>query len=427
MAASVASEAAALLSRTSREEWISAITLIVGALSHEYFHLNLGVRLFTPAIQILAYPLSAITYNLFFHPLKHYPGPRAHAATSIPWGLSLLRGRLPADVLSLHEAYGPVVRIRPNELAFANAPAWQDIYGHKVAGKRAGLAPGVKELPKYQLFYKAHPRQPSSLVTALQDDHSKWRRITAPGFSDKSLKGQEPLVMRYVDLLMMRLKERTGEVVDLMVWYNWTTFDIIGNLAFGGSFGCLEQVKYHPFIDRVCKSLRQSSRLVLIRYMGLQRLAYFALSILFRKGFVVRNVGGDTLKKRLENKEPRPDLVEPLIQAKDEGLLDQATLSTMATGFLLAGSETTASSLSGVTWLLLSNPDKLEKLTREVREAFKEESDINFSSVQCLEYTLACLNESLRLYPPIAMGLPRQVPEGGAVISGGYVPEGVSG
>lgn len=47
-------------------------------------------------------------------------------------------------------------------------------------------------------------------------------------------------------------------------------------------------------------------------------------------------------------------------------------------------------------------------------------------SVQRLEYMLACLNEGLRMYPPVAIGLPREVPKGGAVMSGDYVPEGVS-
>lgn len=39
---------------------------------------------------------------------------------------------------------------------------------------------------------------------------------------------------------------------------------------------------------------------------------------------------------------------------------------------------------------------------------------------------LACLNESLRRYPPVAGSLPRIIPKGGAMIDGKFVPEGVS-
>jgi cytochrome P450 len=93
---------------------------------------------------------------------------------------------------------------------------------------------------------------------------------------------------------------------------------------------------------------------------------------------------------------------------------------------LLGGSETTATLLSGVTYLLLTNRSALEQLTREVRSSFKSEKEITITSVGTLAYMLACLNEALRIYPPVATGLPRKVPNGGAVIGDSFVPEQVS-
>lgn len=97
-----------------------------------------------------------------------------------------------------------------------------------------------------------------------------------------------------------------------------------------------------------------------------------------------------------------------------------------ASTLIIAGSETTASLLSGVTFLLLKHPHALAKLTEEVRSAFKSEDDININSVGQLKYMLACLDEALRLYPPTPVGLPRVVSKGGATIVGNYVPENVS-
>jgi cytochrome P450 len=92
----------------------------------------------------------------------------------------------------------------------------------------------------------------------------------------------------------------------------------------------------------------------------------------------------------------------------------------------MAGSETTASQLSGLTALLLRNSDCLKKLTAEVRSSFKSEQEISSTSVNSLKYLQACLNEGLRCYPPIAGGLPRIMPKGGNIIDGEHVAEGVS-
>ena len=90
---------------------------------------------------------------------------------------------------------------------------------------------------------------------------------------------------------------------------------------------------------------------------------------------------------------------------------------------IIGGSETTATLLSGVTYLLLTNPLALATLAKEVRSAFKSEDEIDIGSVSRLTYMLACLNEALRMYPPVPTGLPRIVPKGGASVADHYVPE----
>jgi cytochrome P450 len=54
---------------------------------------------------------------------------------------------------------------------------------------------------------------------------------------------------------------------------------------------------------------------------------------------------------------------------------------------IVAGSDTAATLLSGLVYLLLRNPDCLRRITREVRTAFASEDDITFSSVQNLPYS----------------------------------------
>ena len=105
--------------------------------------------------------------------------------------------------------------------------------------------------------------------------------------------------------------------------------------------------------------------------------------------------------------------------------LDFETIHGTARSLILAGSETTASLLCGVTFLLLTNAEALVRVKKEVRSAFNSEKEITLLSVNSLSYMLACINEALRLYPPIPSGLPRYTPPGGAVIAGHNVPENV--
>lgn len=93
---------------------------------------------------------------------------------------------------------------------------------------------------------------------------------------------------------------------------------------------------------------------------------------------------------------------------------------------IVAGSETTATALSGATFLLCTNPQVLSKLADEVRSSFTTEAEITLLSVQKLQYMLAVLDESIRTYPPVLGSVPREVRQGGDVICGHYLPAGVS-
>ena len=68
----------------------------------------------------------------------------------------------------------------------------------------------------------------------------------------------------------------------------------------------------------------------------------------------------------------------------------------------------------------------MQKLSEEIRSCFTGDNDITMQSVAKLPYLSAVIEESLRLYPPVAAGLRRIVPKGGAIIDGHFVPENAS-
>jgi cytochrome P450 len=103
----------------------------------------------------------------------------------------------------------------------------------------------------------------------------------------------------------------------------------------------------------------------------------------------------------------------------------QELLSTM-TIFVVAGAETTASLLSGVTYFLLTHLPVLSRLQEEVRNAFNSEDEITIVSVNKLDYMFAVLNEALRLYPPSPESFKRVTPPSGCEIAGRFVPGNTS-
>ena len=89
---------------------------------------------------------------------------------------------------------------------------------------------------------------------------------------------------------------------------------------------------------------------------------------------------------------------------------------------IIAGSETTATLLSGATYYLLTNPEAYAKAKAEVRSAFPAPGDITLASTARLPYLHAFLEEALRMYPPVPTALPRRTPPEGEYISGVFVP-----
>lgn len=154
--------------------------------------------------QPLARWLLLVIYNVYFHPLSKFPGPKHMAASRIPYALHLKKGTLNEAIHQAHKKYGEVVRIAPDELSFTSGEtAWQDIYGFRTAKQDKG------SYMKDHLFYNIPPNGVPSINTPISDrEHSRHRRILAHAFSDKALREQESLIQQHVNLLIFRLKEQ---------------------------------------------------------------------------------------------------------------------------------------------------------------------------------------------------------------------------
>ncbi|XHG05829.1 hypothetical protein AWENTII_009043 [Aspergillus wentii] len=177
-------------------------------------------------------------YYVYFHPLCHVPGPKTWIAFPILQHLSAIRGTLEKDMKCWHARFGTVVRHGRDEVSFITADSWKDIYGH-----------GHSQLPKVM----SSASNPADIISANDADHTRFRKALSHAFSAKGLQAQEPLVIGYVDKLIGRLKDiaESSLPVDMVKWYNLTTFDLIGDLAFGEPFGGLDSSEYHSWVSTV--------------------------------------------------------------------------------------------------------------------------------------------------------------------------------
>ena len=378
--------------------------------------------------KLLQYPFYKIVYNLYFDPLAHIPGPRSWAATRLPFIRSLLTGKIVHDVEKLHKKYGPVVRIAPNEISFAKAEAWADIFQ---------VRPGHLPFLKDPIWWGRQPGQPESLISAPPEAHARMRKLLSHGFTENALKTQEPIVQKYVGLLMERLREQamapdarggTGAVLDIVPWFNFTTFDIFGDLGFGESFDCLQHARYHPWIALLFNSVKAATFVISARFYPLVNfvlLKSIPESLMQMQRDHYRQIV-DKVQRRLNWEVERPDLMSHVIKHND---MKGMTLGEIQATFMVlttAGSETTATTLSGTLNYLTIHPEILATLVKEVRSRFIEEKEMTLASLRDLPYLNAVVSEGLRLCPPIPIMLPRLVPKGGDTVCGEWMPGGVS-
>lgn len=204
--------------------------------------LGIGIVLYTIALSI---------YRLYFHPLARFPGPIACRISAIPSVIWTLKGRLPMETKLLHDKYGSIIRLSPNELSFNSVRAWTDVYGHRV---------GRPDLNKDPIHVGAVDPMPGVSTISMADraTHARQKKALSYGFSKQALWSQEEIVNGFVTKLMNIFHgyEKSGEAFDIVKWMNFITFDVIGDLAFGESFGCLDKGEFHFWIKLIFEAVK---------------------------------------------------------------------------------------------------------------------------------------------------------------------------
>ena len=249
------------------------------------------------------------------------------------------------------------------------------------------------------------------------------------------MREQQPIIQSYVNKLISDLRKSASDgPQDLVAWFNWTTFDVIGRLAFGEDFSCLERCETHPWIEAVFNSLKA---LLFIRTVKRYGLLWLLPLIASKKTLTLRRYNfqfsNDRIESRIKRGSSEGDFWDNVLRKSDLSIeasqdvehgMSFEEMAANASNIVLAGSETTATLLSGCVYQLLRNPRWMERVTQEIRGAFDSDDEIDLFSINSLPYTLAVLEETMRIYPPVPTQANRLVPDGGDTVDGIWLPGG---
>lgn len=367
-----------------------------------------------------------IVYNLHLHPLRCYPGPKLWAATRITWACAMQFGNYHKRLHAMHERYGHVVRVAPDELSFIEPQAWKDIFGNRNITKNSTWT-GNQE--------KDHP---ISIVSTDEATHLRNRRALTGAFTEHAIAEHASVLENLVQVMIEQFKEAVshGErpsVVNAVDWFNWLTFDISGALSFGKSFESVRSGRAHPWVDISCNFGKGIALMASINFFyPMNKVLKLAMPrSVMEKMRYHKQLAHEMLLQRLSmgHKTNAQDYVGSIMaynEEKGEVKIPQEEIEANMTLLIFAGSETTSSAMSAILTEMLRSPEALRKATEEVRSAFATEEAITVASTAKLEYLTAIIQEGIRMGPPAAVGVPRVVQKGGATIVGQYVPAGVS-
>ncbi|KAK2031720.1 cytochrome P450 [Colletotrichum zoysiae] len=354
---------------------------------------------------------SILVYRAAFHRLNSFNGPFL-ARLSNFWITSkaVKKLHLYIEVQELHRKYGDIVRIGPSELSINNPKAVMLIHSNN--------SPCTKG-PWYEVL---HPSYSLQLVRDKQE-HSQRRKVWDKGFSSKALRDYEFRVADYTDQLLSQIDTHKGQPFNITDWFNFYSFDIMGDLAFGKSFGMLKGGVKHYFMT----SLHQD-----MHNIGMFSHMMWLFPI-FKNTPIINadtkrfwNFVRSQVDDRIKNKPDRPDVFSWILEDFEsiKKPTKQDTLNLYGDSHLItvAGSDTVAATLTSLFFELAQKPDVYSRLREEIDDFFLQNAKPEHLTLSKLPYLQACIDETLRLHPPVPSGVQRMTPPEGMEIDGTFIP-----
>ncbi|KAF9019751.1 cytochrome P450 [Hymenopellis radicata] len=368
-----------------------------------------------------------VCYGLYFHPLKSFPGPRLAAVTDLYQGYyaSWKNGMFAKHLEELHRVYGPVIRVRPNELHFSTPEAYFAIY------------PPHSGFPKDPGFYRRFGNDDAAFGMTDVQAHRKRRDILNPLFSRRAILKLENVVQDKVDVFMEQIRHHNGEALDFFHGFQSLTMDIVTAYCYAHSFGALTMPGFDHPIMRAVKGAAVLATAA--QYLPVLRMMHHLpmwLSTMLNPDVAGVAQMRSFLTARVDEILKNPDalasaehetiyhhLITPeLIKRGDvpskKALIEEAMV------LVVAGTDTTSNAMTVGLFHLLSDESTRQKLEAELQAAWPEkDTPFSYEMAEKLPYLTGVIKEALRLSIGVPIALPRIVTSP-TVIDGAAIPAG---
>ncbi|RYP39104.1 hypothetical protein DL766_000560 [Monosporascus sp. MC13-8B] len=391
-------------------------------------------------------------YKRYASPLRRYRGPFLASFSRLWKVISTVKGQTNYDHIQLHQRYGPIVRIAPNEVSMSSPTAARTLLS---AGKR---------FYKTDFYAVFPPPQNADIFTEIREDvHAMKKKVANVPYSMAAMRQLSPFIDDTIEVLVARLGEfcpdatkgqgtakgyekLTGRhVVDLGAWLHYFAFDVLGEVAFGRSFGFLaagvdvegaiktidDMQRYNGVMGQVPEFdylLRRNPLAKLIPSLDpnnslITRIAQEEMSK--RRPFEIEREG------KGGSSDGREDLLASLIKGhlKDPEKFGEGDVFAVSHGAIFAGSDSTASTMQSFFWHVLTAPRVYANLLAEIDASMEagtipSSGNIEWLQAQNLPYFQACLKEAMRLRPAVGLNITRYIPPEGAEIEGHHFKGG---
>ncbi|TFK29280.1 benzoate 4-monooxygenase cytochrome P450 [Coprinopsis marcescibilis] len=383
--------------------------------------------LWYPALFLLLTAIFAVYLalrRLVLHPLAYYPGPPAAAVTSLykTYFEVVKGGQWLRQLDELHNVYGDVVRVGPNELHFKDYRIYDKIFSVN------------SHLTKDPWFYACFGVGQSTFG-AIDPAHAKsCRELLSPFFDRRSMLEFETVIRSKIELLADRLSNENA-AVDMFYAFRCATMDIIATLCFGRSSQLLQgeelkasllvdiqdavpllwTTKHFPWVISIAPFLPGCIK-VKSQFNSFLRICDFVFGEI--------HYAGQVDKPALDV--PRfiyKDL--PAISNVVHGSSSSTYLVHEALALIQAGSDTVANTCITGVFHVLSNPSIHRRLVDELQRAWPDaRENIGWNDMEKIPYLTAVIKESLRLSHGFVSPLPRVVGKGGLDCLGYKIPPG---
>ncbi|KAK8741853.1 hypothetical protein OTU49_002425 [Cherax quadricarinatus] len=285
------------------------------------------------------------------------------------------------------------------------------------------------------------------------DEWKTLRGIMSPTFTSGKMRSMFPLICEKADALVsFSLKEAANKpFVDMKVNFGRFTMDTIASCAFGiecnsfksevpefskyaemfFNFSFLRILKFTLFnmFPTIGNALRIKIDSPAIKYFsnvveetiaarnaGQRRGDYLDLLLDARAGVshpiitdtstVPHNQSTTTQDRTAQETNHDSSVTNvnniPITQSKQ--VLTNKSIVAQSVLFLIAGYDTTASTLAFSSFLLAKHPIHQQRLREEIKQIIHEYGDITYEGIMEAKFLNACLMETLRLYPPATFG-----------------------